>query len=314
MESGPPLVSVIIPTYNRAEWLRQALESVFVQTWRDFEVIVVDDGSTDSSEQVVADCGDRVQYIRQENGGAANARNRGVTAARGEWIAFLDSDDLWLPHKLDRCMDRIRRDSKTVFVFHPMVEIDENGGVVRGRSKRPAEGRVLDRLFAHCFVHTPTVVVRRDVLDEAGGFDPALEVCEDYALWIRIASKHPFTLVDEPLARRRLHEDRLSKSVMHRNMIQRAQMLEQFYCRQGGRDLLDPRRATKRLARVFRSAAKANLRARRFADAHALLQRSWAYRPLAIKTVLLMAYSAARRDSAMDCSSHMLKPAEELSA
>ena len=314
MESGPPLVSVIIPTYNRAVWLREALESVFSQTWRDFEVIVVDDGSTDSSEQVVGDCGDRVQYIRQENGGAANARNRGVAAARGEWIAFLDSDDLWLPHKLDRCMDRIRRDSQTVFVFHPMVEIDENGGVVRGRSKRPAEGRVLDRLFAHCFVHTPTVVVRRDVLDEAGGFDPALEVCEDYALWIRIASKHPFALVNEPLARRRLHKDRLSKSVMHRNMIQRAQMLERFYCEQGGRDLLDPRRATKRLARVFQSAAKANLRARRFADAHALLQRSWVYRPLAIKTVLLMAYSAARRDSAMDCSSRMLKPAEELSA
>ena len=314
MESGPPLVSVIIPTYNRAVWLREALESVFAQTWSDFEVIVVDDGSTDSSEQVVCDFGDRVSYIRQENGGAATARNRGVEAARGKWIAFLDSDDLWLPHKLDRCMDRIRRESETVFLFHPMVEIDENGAVVRGRSKRPAEGRVLDRLFAHCFVHTPTVVVRRDVLDEAGGFDPALEVCEDYSLWLRISAKHPFALVTEPLAQRRLHKDRLSKSVMHRNMIQRAEMLERFYCEQGGRDLLNPRGARKRLARVFRSAAKANLRERRFADAHVLLQRSRAYRPWAVKTALLMAYSAARRDSAMDCSSRLLKPAEELSA
>lgn len=314
MERAQPLVSVVIPTYDRAALLRKALESVFAQTWTQYEVIVVDDGSTDSTREIIGQWSDRLTYIWQENRGVAEARNRGTSAARGEWIAFLDSDDLWLPEKLARCMERVRRAPDTAILFHPMTEIDDAGNRVRGRSKRAAAGRIVDRLFAHCFVHTPTVVVRRDVLKQAGGFSAELEVCEDYQLWLRIALKHPFVMVPEPLALRRLHLCRLSKSAMHRHTILRAEMLQQFYDDLGGRDALDAGMAARRLARVFCSAGKANLQACRYADAHQMLRRSWAYRPFRVKTAALLAYAAMRRNSATDRSSIVLNTAKELSA
>jgi glycosyltransferase involved in cell wall biosynthesis len=309
-----PRVSVVIPTFNRASLLREALDSVFAQTFTDYEVIVVDDGSTDGTPQMIERYNGRLRYIWQENRGPAEARNRGIAEARGEWIAFLDSDDMWHADKLARCMEYAGREPETAIVFHPMVEIDDAGNRVRGRSKRARAGRIVDDLFGHCFVHTPTVVVRRRVLDEVGGFDGSLTVCEDYQLWLRVATRFPFHMVSEPLAFRRLHQKRLSKSAMYRNMAQRAEMLERFHDQLGGRTSLEPKRATRRLARVFRSAGKANLRAHRYADAYTLFRRSLRYAPLALKTRVYLWCAAMRRNSVMDRSSAVLKAAEEVSA
>jgi glycosyltransferase involved in cell wall biosynthesis len=314
MSEQKPTVSVIIPTFNRAALLREALESVFVQSYTDYEVIVVDDGSTDETPQMIEEYGDRVRYLWQENRGAAEARNHGVSAARGEWVAFLDSDDMWHREKLACCLERPRHDPGAAVVFHPMVEIDDAGNRVRGRSKRASGGRILDSLFAHCFVHTPTVVVRRRVLQEMGGFDTELAVCEDYQLWLRIAERYPFHLVPRPLAYRRLHKKRLSKSIMHRNMVLRAEMLERFYGESSKRGVLNKRKAIGRLSRVFCSAGKANLRARHYADAYALFKRSLAYRPLELKAGTYLLYAALRRNSVMDRSSVVLNTAEEVSA
>ena len=314
MSEHKPTVSVVIPTYNRAALLRQALDSVFAQTFTDYEVIVVDDGSTDETPQMIERYADRLHYIWQENHGAAQARNRGTAAARGEWIAFLDSDDMWHREKLARCLEHARRDPEAAIIFHPMVEIDDAGHRVRGRSKRAVQGRIVDQLFAHCFVHTPTVVVRGEVLRQADGFDSELAVCEDYQLWLRIALRHPFHMVPAPLAFRRLHKKRLSKSAMYRNMVLRAEMLERFYLELGGRDSLHRRRSLRRLARVFRSAGKANLRVRRYADAHVLFKRSVAYGPLELKTRAYLLYAALRRNSVMDRSSVVLNTAKEVSA
>jgi len=314
MPEQKPTVSVVIPTFNRAALLREALESVFAQSYADYEVIVVDDGSTDETPRMIEEYGERVRYVRQENRGAAEARNHGVSAARGEWIAFLDSDDMWHREKLACCMERARSDPAAAIVFHPMVEIDDAGNRVRGRSKRACGGRILDALFAHCFVHTPTVVVKRSVLREVGGFDTELAVCEDYQLWLRIAEGHAFHLISRPLAYRRLHQKRLSKSVMHRNMVLRAEMLERFYLESGTKGALNKRRAIRRLSRVFCSAGKANLRARHYADAYALLKRSLSYRPLELKAGTYLLYAAWRRNSVMDRSSAVLNTAKEVSA
>ena len=314
MSERKPTVSVVIPTYNRAALLREALESVFAQSFSDYEVIVVDDGSTDGTPRMIEQYADRVLYIWQENRGAAEARNRGTAAARGEWIAFLDSDDMWHREKLARCLERAGSEAEAAIIFHPMVEIDDAGRRVRGRSKRAVEGRIVDELFAHCFVHTPTVVVRRKVLEEVGGFDSELTVCEDYQLWLRMALRHAFSMVAEPLALRRLHQKRLSKSTMYRNMVLRAEMLERFYDELGGRESLQRRGALRRLARVFRSAGKANLRARRYADAHALFKRSLGYGSLEVKTRTYLLYAGLRRNSVMDRSSAVLNTAKEVSA
>ncbi|UCG32640.1 MAG: glycosyltransferase [Phycisphaerales bacterium] len=309
-----PTVSVVIPTFNRASLLCEALDSVYAQTFTDYEVIVVDDGSTDGTPQMIERYNGRLRYIWQENRGAGEARNRGIAEARGEWIAFLDSDDMWHAEKLARCMEYAEREPETAIVFHPMVEIDGAGNRVRGRSKRARAGRIVDDLFGHCFVHTPTVVVRRRVLEEVGGFDGSLTVCEDYQLWLRIATRFPFHMVSEPLAFRRLHQKRLSKSAMYRNMAQRAEMLERFHDGLGGREALRPRRAVRRLARVFRAAGKANLRAKRYADAYTLFRRSLDYMPLDLRTRAYLWYTGLRRNSVMDRSSTVLKTAEEVSA
>ena len=163
-------------------------------------------------------------------------------------------------------------------------------------------------------MHTPTVVVRRRVLEEVGGFDGSLTVCEDYQLWLRIATLFPFHMVPEPLAFRRLHQKRLSKSAMYRNLVQRAEMLEGFRDGLGGREVLQARRAVRRLARVFRAAGQANLRARRYADAHALFRRSLDYAPRDVRTRVYLWYAGLLRNSVMDRSSEVLAAAEEFSA
>lgn len=272
-----PAVSVIIPTYNRASLVCEAVASVARQTFRDYEVIVVDDGSTDETAERVGGLPVAVRYFRQANAGAARARNAGIEAARGEWVAFLDSDDLWREDKLAICLDAVRASGSPV-LFHATAEIDERGQPVPGRSRRAMGGWILEPLFRHCFVHTPTVVVRRSVLTEVGGFDERLPVCEDYHLWLRLASRYPFHYVPLPLTFRRVHRKRLSKRDMCYSTRCKAQMLARFYEEEGGRDLLPPECAHRRLARAYYTAGKMHLRARRFREAQALLAKALAYR------------------------------------
>jgi glycosyltransferase involved in cell wall biosynthesis len=203
-----PLVSVVIPAYNRAAYLAEAIDSVLAQTYAPTEIIVVDDGSADDTADVAAAYGPRVTLLRQANAGVSTARNTGVARANGEFIALLDSDDRWLPEKLTLQL--------------PLFD-DERVGLVHGaiRCFHQSDGAVLDEQFPgeRSDVHdllafhglcTQTLVFRRRIFDEAGPFDPTFKMAEDWEWTIRAAARCEVRGVPQVVAENRIHDAQLS--------------------------------------------------------------------------------------------------------
>ena len=224
-------VSVVIPTYQRAQLLQESIDSVLAQTYRDFEVIVVDDGSTDGTRDVVAGYRERVTYIYQENRGPASARNNGIRAARGKLIAFQDSDDLWLPEKLAQQVPLFEQDPEIGLVYCDMSYFRSNGPCDRPSSFKshspPLSGEVFREMFVEGTpMHTPTSVVRRRCLDEVGLFPEGLQFFEDQDLWYRIARKFRIDYVDAPLVQCRIHDTYSKKKVHISQRAFRKRMLE----------------------------------------------------------------------------------------
>ena len=272
-----PTVSVIIPTFNRSALLRESLDSVAAQSYRDFETILVDDGSTEDIAAVALNHPTRPQLLRRERGGPAAARNAGAAVARGPLLAFLDSDDLWLPEKLARFVARFDAHPESTICYGPMQPVDADRQPVAGRTKPCVSGRITDALFHSSFVHVPTVVLRRDLFEAFGGFDPSLRVCEDYDLWLRVSVRHDFDLIEAPLALRRLHDDRLSKSSMTRNLAVKVGVLERFYAVPEHRAALREPAARQRIARVAFAAGRAALGAGCFRGAANMLRTARRY-------------------------------------
>ena len=194
-----PHVSVVIPVFNCARLVAGALRSVFAQTYRDFEVIVVDDGSTDLPEltAALAEWTGKIDYVRQENGGPAKARNTGIARAKGELIAFLDADDEWMPEKLACQVAYFERYPETGLLHTGVV----GDGGSRDAEVLPPRNAFCELYHTDFFINTLTVMVPRRVLAEVGGFDERREVhIEDWDLWLRIAAAHPLGFIPEPLA------------------------------------------------------------------------------------------------------------------
>ncbi len=210
-----PPVSVVIPTYNSASAVREALESVLAQTYSDFEVIVVDDGSTDNTESVMRSFGDRVSYLKQDNRGAGAARNQGIQRSRGEYVAFLDSDDLWLPTKLAEQVPLLDRDSEIGLVYSDWAVVSEQGETDSShlRNLPAASGYVFDDLVQSGFILTSGTVVRRSCLDDVGYFDETLSIAQDYDLWLRICYRWKVALVNKPLVTKRNWNGSLSSNL-----------------------------------------------------------------------------------------------------
>ncbi len=210
---NPPQVSVIIPTYNRAWCLREAVDSALAQNFRGFELIVVDDGSTDETPQALQGYGSAIRAMRQENRGVSAARNAGVAAAGADLIAFLDSDDAWLPAKL-ACQVEF-------FEQHPesLICQTEERWVKNGRRVNPARrhrkrgGVIFEPSLELCLVSPSAVMLRRELFDRVGLFDERLPACEDYDLWLRVSCRFPVALIDTPLiVKRGGHPDQLSRA------------------------------------------------------------------------------------------------------
>lgn len=200
-----PLVSVVIPTYNRAALVQTAIDSVFAQSYPRLEIIVVDDGSSDDTGAILATrYGQEIQYFWQENQGESVARNKGIAAAHGEYIALLDSDDQWLPMKIERQVEAMEHSTEVAVIGCQAQAIDFNGKLIEDTGLHTdvqAENLTLERiLFANTFGGGSIALIRSHLLRQLGGFDPSIRFGEDWDLWLRmLINGGKFAMISEPL-------------------------------------------------------------------------------------------------------------------
>lgn len=212
MESKNLPVSVVIPTYNREGRLPSAIRSILAQTAPPAEIIVVDDGSTDGTPAIVGAFPD-VQYLRQENRGVSAARNRGIRAARHDWIALLDSDDYWLPRKLERQWRALEREPRFRFCHTDEIWIRRGRRVNPMKKHAKHGGHIFHQCLPLCVISPSSALIHRELFERFGMFDPELPVCEDYDLWLRICAREPVLYVEEPLLMKYGgHADQLSRA------------------------------------------------------------------------------------------------------
>lgn len=191
MRALMPRVSVVIPTFNCDRFIQRTVDSALAQTYRDFEIIVVDDGSTDGTRSIIADFGPRVRYFFQSNQGASAARNRAIESATGEFIAYLDADDLWAPDKLARQVEYLDAHPACGMIHTEVAVVDEQDSVLHTRFNQETQravphGACLRQLLQQSHIQTLTVVERRSAFDRAGTFDLRLPVAQDYLHWIQV--------------------------------------------------------------------------------------------------------------------------------
>lgn len=211
---GNPLITVVVPAYNAARLVVPAIQSILAQTFTDHETIVVDDGSKDDTREVVAKFNGRVQLVAQANAGAAAARNRGISQARGSWVAFLDADDEWRPDHLTLLLEAAERSPEAQLVYGSKITVDPQGVPIPHNVKaRFPRGWIFRELVEDCLITTSTVMARRQTLEDLGGFDthPRFKVTQDWDLYFRLAAIHPITAAEGTY----VHYRRLAESLSH---------------------------------------------------------------------------------------------------
>ena len=205
-------ISVIIPTFNRKKTLGRAIQSVFNQSLWPFEVLIIDDGSNDGTKEWVKENFQDIKFIYQNNRGVSSARNKGIKYASGDWIAFLDSDDEWLPNKLYEQVKAIELNPEINFFHTNEIWIRNGVRVNQMKKHKKYGGYIFEKCLDICRVSPSSSLIKKEIFDDIGMFDESLRVCEDYDLWLRIASKYPVVFLDTPLIYKYGgHGDQLSK-------------------------------------------------------------------------------------------------------
>ncbi len=219
MSAPPPqdLVSVVIATCNMGQYLPQAVRSVLAQSYANVEIQIVDDGSTDDTAQVVRrwEADERVHVQQQPNGGQAQARNRGIASSRGRFVAFLDADDEWLPHKLSYQMPLFAA-AQVGVVYSDYECMDGDGHALSKAPTLMHRGRVSAALLIDNFISFQTAVVRRECLERHGAFDESVRMGDDYDLWLRLSAHYEFDFVPEATVRYRIWAGQMSKNYRRR--------------------------------------------------------------------------------------------------
>jgi len=205
-------VSAIIPTYNSSEYIRTTIQSVINQTYKNIEVIIIDDGSTDNTTDIIHQYFPEINIIHQENGGASKARNTGINIATGELIAFLDSDDLWLPNKIEKQVAVFKDNSNVGLVTTEQIFFNDTGDFGKSHKKSSLfQGDIKRNIFWNSGLTTSSIMVRTSVLNVTGNFRTELPTAEDDNLWLRIAFNSDIYLVQEYLTKYRVTVNSLSR-------------------------------------------------------------------------------------------------------
>lgn len=258
-----PLASVIIPTYNRCRYVCEAIDSVLAQTYPHLEVFVIDDGSMDDTPQAMKKYGEKIKYLRQEQLGVCVARNSAIRQAKGQYISFLDDDDVWLPQKIEKDVEFLEKNKDCGFVFcgfYYFSDVNENMGK---RVLTEYEETTYDCLYNKNLIYsTSLVTMRRECLEKEGLFDENLIQSADYDLWLRVAKHCKFGAINECLAKYRLHETNMSKNLKCRIKVYK-QIFDKPEIREGKNWL----QRMIRMARMHHYAASFFCRYCRYLDA-----------------------------------------------
>ena len=206
-----PTVNVIIHTYNNERFIAETVESVLNQTYKDYEIIVVDDGSVDGTRDALIPYMQKIRYHYKENGGIASAKNAGIGLSQAEFVAFLDHDDLWVPDKLQLQMEHFNENPQIGLVYAKYTSF-RDGKELRTKPEKGYSGWIFKELLAKSFIQTSTVVVKRECLDAAGPYDETFSLGDEYDMFLRIARKFQCGFVDKGLTRYRVHDTNASNN------------------------------------------------------------------------------------------------------
>ena len=209
-----PLVSIITPVYNGEQYLSEAIESALAQTYKYFELLIVNDGSTDNSASIIKPFlkDSRVIYIEQKNAGVAAARNTAIKQARGKYIGFLDQDDLWLSNKLEVQIVSLEQNESVALVHSKLDCIDMQSNKIDYDWDTEVSGYCFDTIFKKNRIAVLTVLIRKTIIDEIGLFNEQLSGTDDYEMWLRVTLKYPISYIDQSLAFYRFHDNNISKN------------------------------------------------------------------------------------------------------
>jgi len=226
------LVSVVIPAFNSEQYITECIDSVLIQTYKNIEIIIVNDGSTDNTVNIVNGYNkEKIKLFHQENSGSAAARNHGVEQASGTWIAFIDADDIWLPDKLQKQLEHCsNRDWSHTDLFF-------QGGIYPRHTKTTEftakhSGSILKNLLVENSIGTSSVVIKTKIFQELGGFNTNLRALQDWDLWLRVAEKHQACYFDEPLVYYRVHSSSISRNV-RKTLPYHLSLINQVFSQQG---------------------------------------------------------------------------------
>jgi len=279
-----PAVSIILPTFNRADYLRETVASVFAQSWTDWELIVSDDGSDEATRALIQSFGadERVRILwGRHSGSPAVARNAALRAARGDYVAFLDADDLWEPTKLARQLERLHLETSCKWCYTAFQRVDEHGRLLADESTRrfrPIAGQIFAAILqGRASLRTPCVLAERELVNSVGGFDESFLDCEDIDLWLRLALIADVAVVNEPLVRVRVSPESFTGRRRHAR-IDLIRVIEKLQGGAGARwqDLLRRERAEHAML-LAREYAECGERALMFRTLAANLRHAWPY-------------------------------------
>lgn len=240
-----PKVSICIPTYNRKDYLQETLESVLAQTYKNYEIVIVDDGSTDGTEEMIKNLGYPVTYHWQENAGDAAARNKLIELAKGEYISFIDSDDLLMPDSIEKMVNVMESEAEDAIVYGSYFRIDQAGNIYGKCKRKLYSGNITKYLFETILIHACGSMFPKKILKGPKVFDTSLKVCSDYDLWLNLSTKYHFVALSEPTFKRRRHNDNLSVPSFE-NCLTELKVLEKFYSENAEKNLI-PERIVRRV-------------------------------------------------------------------
>ncbi|HBR15679.1 MAG TPA: hypothetical protein DD723_09130 [Candidatus Omnitrophica bacterium] len=283
-----PIVSVIIPSYNCAKYLPEALDSVVAQTYQDYEVIIINNGSSDNTEQIVQSYiqrfGPRFRYIYQENSGVSCARNAGIQTAQGKYLAMLDADDKWYPHRLAEGIKVIESAEDIGLVHARSMRITETGEQIGSvqRDTRYLTGWIFEHVFLRrANISCPTVLLKKECCDKVDLFDEHLSMLgsEDRELWMRIAQKYRIVFIDDILSYYRVRKGSMSRN--NQRMLKAQLYVVDKYCPENG---LNQRLRHQALAQIYRNAGDDFLLDKDFRQASEFYKKSLSFNPLSFWT------------------------------